>query len=421
MAESQTFTHSSLMRWWVVILLSFAGILNTEDRTVIFSLLPLVRRDLLLSDLQMAFLMSVFLWVYAAFSPVAGYLGDRWDRRKVLSRCVFLWSILTAGSALVTSGRQLLGVRVLLGIVMAFFIPVQLALLADYHPRKTRGRALGLIYAVGGLGPIVGSGVAGWMGAHYGWRVPLVVLGAIGVGLAALMEFTVAPPSEPVEAAAPASRLWETVGTVMRTPTFLCLASVSGATSIAVYLLVTWLPLFLFDHYAIPLASSALLAGAAIYGPMIPAALLGGYLSDRFGTKTPKKRLAQMIIFLSLALPWPLLFWWASGWQVVLIATSLLLVFRTVAETNWFPVMYEVVTPEMRATATGVSNCSNCIFGGLGALLGGLLQQHLGLQACVGMVSLLLALGLLPLALCYFRLFDRDASRSASRPLVFQP
>jgi hypothetical protein len=83
--------------------------------------------------------------------------------------------------------------------------------------------------------------------------------------------------------------------------------------------------------------------------------------------------------------------------------------------------MYEVVTPAMRATATGVSNCSNCIFGGLGALLGGLLQQHLGLQACVGTVSLLLALVLLPLALCYFRLFDRDASRSASRALAFQP
>jgi predicted MFS family arabinose efflux permease len=235
------------------------------------------------------------------------------------------------------------------------------------------------------------------------------------------MEFTVAPPSEPVEATAPAAPLWETVATVLRTPTFLCLASASGATSIAVYLLVTWLPLFLFDHFAIRLASSALLAGAAIYGPMIPGALLGGYLSDRFGAKSPRRRLAQMIMFLALALPWPLLFWWASGWRVVLIATSLLLIFRTAAETNWFPLMYEVVTPAMRATATGVSNCSNCIFGGLGALLGGLLQQHLGLQACVGTVSLLLALVLLPLGLCYFRLFDRDASRSANRALAFQP
>ena len=38
------------MKWWVVALLSLAGFLNTEDRVIIFFILPLLKRDLSLKQ-----------------------------------------------------------------------------------------------------------------------------------------------------------------------------------------------------------------------------------------------------------------------------------------------------------------------------------------------------------------------------------
>ena len=57
--------------WRLVALLWFVVLLNYLDRQVIFSLLPLLRRDLALSDTQMGLLATSFLWIYAAASSLA--------------------------------------------------------------------------------------------------------------------------------------------------------------------------------------------------------------------------------------------------------------------------------------------------------------------------------------------------------------
>lgn len=125
-------------KWIVIGLLFFAGFLNLEDRVVIFSVLPLIKRDLAMTDFQVGALITVFLWVYAFCSPVAGYFGDRLPRRRVVVGCVFLWSTVTVIAGFVQSADQLTATRILLGITQAFYLPASLAVLADCHDRKTR-------------------------------------------------------------------------------------------------------------------------------------------------------------------------------------------------------------------------------------------------------------------------------------------
>ena len=58
--------------WVLVAVLWFIWLLNYIDRQIIYSVFPLLRSDLRLSDLQLGLLSTSFLWVYAL-------LARRWD------------------------------------------------------------------------------------------------------------------------------------------------------------------------------------------------------------------------------------------------------------------------------------------------------------------------------------------------------
>ncbi|MGD0776813.1 MAG: MFS transporter, partial [Candidatus Solibacter sp.] len=61
--------------WAVVGLFWFVFFLNQADRQVIFSVFPLVKTEMHLSDTQLGVIGSAFFWVYAFLVPVAGGLG----------------------------------------------------------------------------------------------------------------------------------------------------------------------------------------------------------------------------------------------------------------------------------------------------------------------------------------------------------
>ncbi len=78
--------------WVLVAVLWFIWLLNYIDRQIIYSVFPLLRSDLRLSDLQLGLLSTSFLWVYALFSPAMGFLGDRFRRKTVIVGSLAFWS-----------------------------------------------------------------------------------------------------------------------------------------------------------------------------------------------------------------------------------------------------------------------------------------------------------------------------------------
>ena len=305
-------------KWILVGLLFVSGFLNLEDRVVIFSIIPLMRRDLHLTDLQTGALMTTFLWTYAAFSPFSGYFGDRLSRRRVLIASVCAWSVVTIFAGLITSTAQLFTTRVLLGFTESFYLPTAMAMLADWHTRSTRGKAVSILTLGANLGPILGGTFAGYVGDHYGWRMVLYVLGVIGVAhslvLTGLLREARQGASEGRYEPQPTQRLQfgYVLGTLLSIPSFLCLGLVSGINALAVFMLNTWLPVFLYDHFKVNLTQSAFLGNTAIMGPMMVGVFVGGILSDVFGGKLPKYRFLFFAVAMAFAIPWPLLFWWVA-------------------------------------------------------------------------------------------------------------
>jgi MFS family permease len=173
--------NKSIYPWVVVALLWVVAALNYVDRQVIFSIFPLLRSDLHVTNVQLGMLGTVFLWVYGVVSPFGGYLADRFNRRKVILASFGIWSVVTFLLGLSHTYLQVLSAQALMGVSEACYLPAALALIADYHGEATRSRAIGLhqsgLYAGVALGGVGG----GWIGQHYGWHGVFYVLGAGGV------------------------------------------------------------------------------------------------------------------------------------------------------------------------------------------------------------------------------------------------
>ncbi len=97
--------------WVVVALLWVVALLNYVDRQVIFSVLPLVARDLRVPESQLGLLSGAFLWIYGIVSPLAGFLADRFGRRRVILARLLIWSAVTYATGLARSFPEVLAAR----------------------------------------------------------------------------------------------------------------------------------------------------------------------------------------------------------------------------------------------------------------------------------------------------------------------
>jgi hypothetical protein len=218
-----------------------------------------------------------------------------------------------------------------------------------------------------------------------------------------------APLTEPAQAATLPATLRE----LMAIPTYLILISAVAVFSLAAWMLTTWLPLFMYENFGMNLAQSGFFGKLAITGPILLGSLLGGSLSDSLGRDKPRNRMILMLCFYGLAIPWPLFFRAAHSAAGVLVSASLFQLCRAFGESNCFPIMYELVAPQKRSTAAGISNCLNTIFAGAGALVVGYFKGSIGFPAIFGMVPILIVVAVAGLLLSSMLYLNKDLRHAA--------
>ncbi|RYY44274.1 MAG: MFS transporter, partial [Sphingomonadales bacterium] len=181
----------------VLTLLVLVYMLNFIDRQIISVLALDLKRDLGLSDADLGFLYGTAFGVfYAVFGVAMGRLADGWNRVRMISIGLSVWSLMTALSGLSRTGVQLGAARVGVGIGEATASPCAYSLISDYFPRERRATALG-IYATGtyigtGMSLFLGAVIlrtwnqafpTGWHGL-VGWQVAFFIVGLPGLVLA---------------------------------------------------------------------------------------------------------------------------------------------------------------------------------------------------------------------------------------------
>jgi MFS family permease len=378
-------TKTARYAWIVVGLLWVVWLLNYLDRQVVFSLFPLLRHDLNLSDLQLGLLGTSFLWVYAAASPFSGYAADRFGRKRIIVGSLLVWSLVTWLTAMARNLPEMLAARALMGISEACYLPAGLALIAAFHGPKTRSRATGIHYSGSYLGTVLGGVAGGWFGQTYGWRPVFVVLGVTGVLYSVVLAGVLRDRgvAESEKAAEPPPPMAAAVAELFGTRAYPILVLVFGAVSVGDWMIYTWLPAYLYERFHMSLAEAGFTATFYLRAGAVLGILAGGWLSDAWAARNPRGRLLMQAVGLVAA--GPFLFLSGATASIPLLCAGLAVYGfgKGTYDCNNMPILCQIARPCLRSTGFGIYNFSGCLAGGGIAAAAGALKSTIGLAGSI--------------------------------------
>ena len=120
------------------------------------------------TDLQ--WVISVYLLALGAFMVPAGRIGDIFGRRRALLAGIALFGLASVACALAPSAPVLIGSRAVQGLGAALIFPVSVSVLTNVFPAARAAQAIGLAYAIAGLGNAAGPLIGGLLTQTVGWR-----------------------------------------------------------------------------------------------------------------------------------------------------------------------------------------------------------------------------------------------------------
>ena len=158
-------------RWWILgtLCLTLLGVMLANSS--LNMALPMMAKDLTLSQLDLTWVVNVYTLVFASLLFVAGAVGDRYGRKLAMQigLAVFTLGSLYAGF-LAQTGAELIVSRVVMGIGAAFVMPTTLSIINNTFPKRERARAVAIWGAVAGVGMMFGSIASGILLEHFTWH-----------------------------------------------------------------------------------------------------------------------------------------------------------------------------------------------------------------------------------------------------------
>lgn len=382
--------------WIAVAVLWVVVMLNYFDRQLLAVLNTSMTEGpgcIEMTQAQFGIVTSAFLIVYAALSPVGGYLADRFSRSFIIMCSLVVWSIVTWMTGKSESYEELVFWRAMMGVSEAFYIPAALALITDYHRGSTRSLATGLhmsgIYAgqvMAGYGAMMAGDPC-----QLGWRLTFEVFGFIGVayGLIVLFflrdpkaeEAAVATTEATAKEAAPAAPEF-TLGQMLKSiftgrGMYMLLLMISFA-GFANWFLLGWYPRLLQDMFGISEADAGPAATQWINIAKYISVLACAVIADRWYLRNKNARAYVPGIAFCIAGPCVLLAM-MFGVEIGLTAVLALVAMQGVAQGSMdatlMPVLRSTIDERFAATGYGLLNLTSVGAGALVSWLGGMLKD----------------------------------------------
>ena len=385
-------------KWAVVALLWLVCFFNYADRQAIYSVFPLLKSEMGLTDVQLGIVGASFMWVYAAAAPLAGMIGDRFARKNVIIGGLIFWSAITVVTALSTRYSELVLCRGLEGLGEAFYFPASMSMLSDYHGRDTRSRAMAIHQSSVYAGTIAGGTAAGVMGQALGWRSSFYLFGTLGamLGLALIVGLR-----EPARSESPASGPSPAAGvaTVLKTPMVLILIAVFVGANFVASIVLTWMPSFLNRKFGMSLAAAGFSSTAYLQIASVLGVISGGVLADRLVRRRPGGRMMTQAIGLMAGVPFIFITGWTVSVPLLVLALAGFGYFKGLYDANIWASLHDVVPPERRATAVGVMNSIGWLGGGIAPVAMASASGVWGMGMCLSATSAVYAVAGLLLVL----------------------
>lgn len=270
-------------------------------------MIPLLKADLDISNTQAGWLMALFFLTYTIFQLPAGYLGDRFGPRKMLTGGALISIVGNLIFSQATTFGILSAGQLVNGLGQSVGWTSALKLIVNWFPRSRRATAIGLFATCVTGGSSFGIWISGLLGGHLGWRssflVPPVMMAAVALVFWILVrdhprergipDFDDEIDLERQIEGDPRSRLM----VVLSNRILWAVALVYFCFCYVQFGCLVWIPSFLKEGYAMTVERASTIA-AIILLPGTLASPLAGFLSDHYfnGRRKPLILLGMIVL-----------------------------------------------------------------------------------------------------------------------------
>lgn len=413
-------------KWFVLALLCGAYFFHQADRALFGILTKPIQEELSLSNVEIGWINTALSWTLAAMTMIAGFAGDRFSRKWLITISLIFWSLMTVAMGFVGEWH-VLGLTIPAFLVVMFFRsiatgggesfygPSAMALLASHH-KETRSVAFsihqGALYAGLMLSGVLAALALSFLG---NWRRVFMAFGGAGF-LLGLTFIWLLKDNRTAESSSSrkSPALSEGLKAFFLNPS--ALAATTGFVAIVfvnnAYLF--WAPKFAAEKFGVDDGWAATHTMFWHHLAAVSAILLGGVITDCFVKRFERFRLALQIGALLLGAPCLVLIGSTDTKSAMIVMTALYGVFRGLFEVNTHASVFDVVRPEHRSTVVGCMIMCAFFVGGLSGVFMGALADRFGTRGFeLGFLSMGAAYLLAAVVMSYsfFRTFRKDRIR----------
>lgn len=370
------------LAWATVAFLWLAYLLNYLDRQVVFSIFPVLRRDLGFSDTQLGLVGTLFIWVYSLCMPLTGRMADRVRRDGLVIISLVLWSLATLGTALSHSAPLFLFWRAVMGVTESLYVPAALTTIAILHPGTTRSKALAIHSSAQFAGIVAGGWYGGWAADHIGWRTGFTVLAVAGTAYGfVLWRVFSRMPHLATNLATGASQPAAKSPTIFKSACYWTLALAFFAFCTMLWMLYAWFPNFIYEHYHLSMTASGLAATVYLQISCVVGVLAGGVLADWLVKRVRSGRFWIAVAGLAGCAPFGFLSLASGSLGDSELSAAAFGFFAGVFVANTFAAAYDVIAKQNYGLVTGILNLTGGLAGGAAMLAAGFWKASLGMSA----------------------------------------
>lgn len=374
--------------------LSFGYFIDQGEGQAISVLFPTLQAIWGLSYGNLGLVTTIRNILQSISTPIWGFFADKISRKHVILFGTGLWGLWTLGVGFTQNFGQLLVIKAISGIGLGCLLPATFSIMADTFPQKHRGKALGVMEAIGVLGIIIATVGLGFLATPTLWRWGFFLLGGFSVVSGLVVWFLV---TEPVRGATE-PELFDKVNEqnvqqfaielsdiprVLKIGTIwvAILQGLAGTMPWVVmqFFLITWL----VNVRGFPTQTATLVFAGIVLGTVF-SNIIGGILGDLGEQVNPKYGrtfVGQVSIISGIPLTY-YLFTQTDDWSLLGL---MLLCFFTALLISWpgkgakEPMMQNVVPPELRSTAFSITTFIESGFSAIAGVIAGSLADRIGL------------------------------------------
>ncbi len=354
------------------------NVLNFYDRNVGNALTEPLKHEFKLSDQEIGFMGSAFIWLYAIVGVPLGRLADHSNRKYILVGGVLVWSLLTAMNSFAQTYTHLILARLGVAVGEAVVAPTATSWIGDLFPADKRARALAIFMLGVPLGGALSYMLSGPVAQAFGWRIAMVIAAVPALFLAPALLFLEEPKRGAMEAHGHSTAAGESMWSVLRIPTMWWIIASGALLNFNMYAIHSFLPSLLIRVHGLSLAQAGIGVGTIMAIGGLSGALLAANLGDRVIRTHQNGRLMLAAVFAVLGAPAAYLgivqpngsIWVASVFMVLAYASC----------NSYYGLVYssiqDIVAPRQRASTMSIYFMAMYLCGAsLGPLLTGTLSD----------------------------------------------